>query len=75
MNLRVHNRTGPSSCAIAVLRALLKAPAPVPALAHQTRLAERTVRAQIEALKRSDAVRATGRHGYFVIYSPVVHLP
>lgn len=68
----------PSPYAMAVVRALLLRPMTVPQLAAATRLAERTVLAQIDALRKAEAIRVRRRipqdrsAGSFALYEPVV---
>ena len=50
------SRRAPSPYAVAILRALLRKPMKVPQLAVVTTLAERTVHAQITALRAADVV-------------------
>lgn len=74
-NLRPYNWTGPSPLTLAVLRALLRRPAKVPEIIAATSLPERTVRAQIAALKASEAIRPVARECGWAVYAPVVVEP
>jgi hypothetical protein len=71
------SRRAPSPYAVAVLRALLRKPMKVPQLAAATTLAERTVRAQITALRAADVVmkianESAGRSGPWAIYGILI---
>lgn len=48
---------GPSRYAVKVIRSLLSRPKTIEAIVEDTGLQERTVKAQIDALRKSDAVR------------------
>lgn len=69
---------GPSPFLLATLRGLLRGADTVPALAMYTGLAERTIRAQITALRANNAIRKAGdlvlprRGGVLAVYVPVV---
>ncbi len=63
---------GPSPYAVCVLRALLKRPMHVPELVCHTNLPERTIRSQLEALRKAESVRVKARLGAWAIYEPVL---
>ena len=68
---------GPSRYTIILLRELLRHPSTVRELTMRTKLAERTIRAQITTLRRCGAIavddRVTiGRGGAWALYRPIV---
>ncbi len=77
--LSPHAHKGPSRYALLILRALLRKPMPVSALAQVTNLAERSVKAQIAHLKASGCVRVVRRvqqrpsAGPWAVYGIVVN--
>ena len=55
---------GPSNHAVKVIRSLLSRPKNIYAIVADTGLSERTVRAQIDALRKSDAVSSVKKSNY-----------
>lgn len=70
---------GPSQYAISVMRSIINRPKTVYAIAIETGLSERTVKAQIDALRKSDAVKVhkfiPSHHkqgGPLAVYQPII---
>lgn len=69
---------GPSPYAVRVLRSILRKGRTVAQIEAETGLARRTVLAQVDALRKADAVRVAGRIGQqrqagaFAVYQAVV---
>lgn len=81
-NLKPHNRKGPAVPAMAILRILVRNPATMPDLRRLTGMPTRSVKQQLEWLRRGGAIRrrelidrgiGKGPGGCLAVYDAVIH--